>query len=431
MGTSSHQAEVGKGGNQAAAAVLSQRKRISGSKKHTGKSLGAVRLKDSQAPLEEREQQENVDPQPSRPPALSPAAAPAPSCRRKSSTALFQDELARTCTADKWFDEQLNGKAASRNSSRSTGGSSVAQLDTSPRSNSRLVRQLKSFQDALKRHFESALSAEELADCSGTLEGIEFAPTLQTTPQKADQSNSLSLMDLGLDAINKVGRTINEFADKLDTTVEHWLDSLQSVDELQRFLDLRGDQSRVGSGQAAGRTAAHAIEETGPPSVSRSAGRNGHRTAGSLQTSGTRKCQQRELTVDELAQKEAEFRRVQEELQRLKAELSYAASKCSSLSEENILLRSQGCLSPESPQAPLSPSSISEPDPITDLMAKQLETLLNEKARLVQDNARLQRENTTLHDILSISFGSDEDEPDGAEDDDASSSRMYAHAIAV
>ena len=117
MGTSSHQTLMGKGANQATG--LGHRKRAVGaSKKHSAKSLGAVRLKElppppSKAALEENDQQENVDPQPSGATAFDP---PAKVLEKKSPTTLFQDELARTCTTDKWFDEQLN-----RNTTKSSG----------------------------------------------------------------------------------------------------------------------------------------------------------------------------------------------------------------------------------------------------------------------------------------------------------------------
>ena len=301
--------------------------------------------------------------------------------------------------------------------------------DTSPGSNSRLVRQLKSFQDALKRHFEAALSEEELADYSGALEGTDFASGLYSTPRKVDQTTGISLMDLGLDAINKVGRTINDFADKVDHTVEHWLDSLQSVEELQRFLDLRGGEpSCQDSGQSTHAVSTYAEEEVQEPSASRGTGRNWQRVGTSSQASADRTRKQRAKSSEQLALMEEEYRRVQEELQRLNAELTYAANKCSALSEENNLLRNRGSLSPVPPE-PLSPQG--DPDPITDLMAKQLETLLNEKSRLAQDNARLQRENTTLHDMLSFSFGPEEDDSGDEEEGDRLPFPDRVHACQV
>jgi cell division septum initiation protein DivIVA len=56
-----------------------------------------------------------------------------------------------------------------------------------------------------------------------------------------------------------------------------------------------------------------------------------------------------------------------------------------------------------------------ELDPFTDLMAKQLQALLKEKSKLAQENARLERENDSLHNILSYSLAAQDEDDDGEE----------------
>ena len=60
-----------------------------------------------------------------------------------------------------------------------------------------------------------------------------------------------------------------------------------------------------------------------------------------------------------------------------------------------------------------------EDDAVVEFMVKQLGVLLAEKARLAEDNARLLRENSSLHDILSISMSFDDcdvEDEDGCEE---------------
>eukprot|EP00951_Prasinocladus_malaysianus_P001743 scaffold12305_cov44-Prasinocladus_malaysianus.AAC.1 len=92
-----------------------------------------------------------------------------------------------------------------------------------------------------------------------------------------------------------------------------------------------------------------------------------------------------------MLRKEAEFSRVQEEVKRLKAELSYTSNKVQALNEENTILRCH----PETSCSPIRPAPAEDHDPITDLMAQQLATLLAEKAKLAHDNARLMRAGAT------------------------------------
>mmetsp|Transcript_43620 Transcript_43620/g.110426 ORF Transcript_43620/g.110426 Transcript_43620/m.110426 type:complete len:164 (+) Transcript_43620:332-823(+) len=67
------------------------------------------------------------------------------------------------------------------------------------------------------------------------------------------------------------------------------------------------------------------------------------------------------------------------------------------------------------PQAGLPEAASPEEDTVLlDFMARQLESLLAEKSRLADENARLARENDSLQDMLSMSM-SFEDEEGGEE----------------
>mmetsp|Transcript_40319 Transcript_40319/g.114149 ORF Transcript_40319/g.114149 Transcript_40319/m.114149 type:complete len:212 (-) Transcript_40319:17-652(-) len=72
-----------------------------------------------------------------------------------------------------------------------------------------------------------------------------------------------------------------------------------------------------------------------------------------------------------------------------------------------------------SPSSSSAAASREDEDAVVEFMAKQLEALLAEKARLAEDNARLLRENSSLHDILSISMsfdGGEAEDEDGCEE---------------
>lgn len=290
-----------------------------------------------------------------------------------------------------------------------------------------MARQLQSFQEALKQHFGVGRLAEELPppNAGNPAEGLEHvSPGLTTTGARQQNSrqqvHGASIMDLGLDAINKVGQTINNFADRVDTTIEHWIESFQSLEDLQRFLDsgspqhqVRADQARQPSGNSSiGSPTRVKPQAATSPTGSRSAQ---HRPAKSPIGAFL---DAKQTLEEEVAYREAEQARLQEECRRLHAELRYAANKCSALSEENSLLRLREVdeLSPVPRSTEHHHSAMAgDPDPLTDLMARQLETLLAEKAKLAQENARLARENNTLHDMLTFSMASMEEE-DGASD---------------
>ena len=338
---------------------------------------------------------------------------------------------------------------------------------------SRLATQLRSFQEALKQHLSDALNGDDQRLSHGSGDAIywdlDSSPAFRDTDADAQGS---SILDLGINAISKVGQTLNNFADKVDTTIEQWLEGFQSIEDLQNFLDAPGHQqgrspslsppslegkdnhnqepqaTSIRSLPAASSPPRHQQHDhqnqqhqhhQQKPSAANSRNQRGARRQSHETRSSAEEAELREA----MARKEDEHRRMQEECRRLHAELSYAANKCSALSEENSLLRmhlesdeaeAEGAPSPQQPTPSNSPrrnnghnpqqqqrprgGGPGDPDPITDLMAKQLEALLTEKSKLAQENARLERENNNLHDILTYSLAAQDEEDEDAEVDD-------------
>ena len=59
-------------------------------------------------------------------------------------------------------------------------------------------------------------------------------------------------------------------------------------------------------------------------------------------------------------------------------------------------------------------------------MQRQLQVLLAEKARLAADNARLQRENASLHELLSFSQENGEEDWEEEEEEEARAAALAA-----
>mmetsp|Transcript_37847 Transcript_37847/g.67855 ORF Transcript_37847/g.67855 Transcript_37847/m.67855 type:complete len:458 (-) Transcript_37847:386-1759(-) len=412
---------------------------------HQGKSLGAVRLKEATETTNSVADEkrvlkdiENNGVAPVKPAPLEVIGGGAAQCDHDdalkpnalSPTTRFQTELASNGTTDKWFDEQLTEV---KHTQRTTSGSTASASSTD--SKSQLAQRFQRIQDTFKQHFRAAVLNASSEDIEGM--DLNALQRISGTPRRS----SPGIMDLGLDAINKVGQTCLDIAEAVDTTIEQWLEGFQNLDEVARMLESspvaeeggevqddadsgsrinirEQEQARWGNDGSAPLSCAVHRGVASTEVVSSPAGghRNGRRhppTATPVSKSA-RKAQE-ELVAQmsqEVAAREAEFKRMQEECMRLQAELRYAANKCSALSEENSLLRRGGS---ERGEGGGGRAVEPEPDPITDLMACQLEALLAEKSKLAQDNARLLRENTTLQDMLTIGLGSDDEEEEDEE----------------
>ncbi|BDA40493.1 hypothetical protein COCOBI_01-1460 [Coccomyxa sp. Obi] len=97
-----------------------------------------------------------------------------------------------------------------------------------------------------------------------------------------------------------------------------------------------------------------------------------------------------------------EYLQLREQLNKVQAELTYTSNKCSALSQENELLRGQ-------PRMP--PCPVEEADPLSEQVAAQLQALLEEKAKLASDNARLAFENSSLQELLEYTVSAVEEDP--------------------
>jgi len=412
-----------------------QRRRLGGTSRKTaaGRSLGAVRLKEARQDeasrvLQDIENIENGVPPPSgniKPSPLTEVPlATETVANALSPTARFQSELAEHGTTEKWFDEQLTD--VKQTGRRSSSGSAASASDSFEPASDRaaLTEQLRSIQDAFSRHFRAAVQTPGGVD----IEGMDLdAVQARLSAERQRNRGGASIMDLGLDAISRVGQTCVEIAEAVDTTIEQWFEGFQSLEDVQRLLD---SSSALPSKeeQAPEPSSAPQNEQWEPPAAAPSdkpvaEGRRNANTrrgshpntpAGGTQVGGasaasySQRRAQEELVEglsQDVAAREAEFHRMQEECARLQAELRYAANKCCALSEENTLLRATSA-----DEEGGGRGHADDPDPITDFMAAQLAALLAEKAKLAQDNARLLRENTTLQDMLTIGLGSDDEE---------------------
>lgn len=132
---------------------------------------------------------------------------------------------------------------------------------------------------------------------------------------------------------------------------------------------------------------------------------------------------------DEISRREAEFRRLQDSYRMMQQALSRCSSarvvkhepKQASAAEQSAAL--PRCRSLPTSQQPSTSEEAGEvgaggsaDTEMVDFMARQLEALLAEKARLAEENARLLRENDSLQDMLSMSISFEEEDEGGCED---------------
>lgn len=102
---------------------------------------------------------------------------------------------------------------------------------------------------------------------------------------------------------------------------------------------------------------------------------------------------------------ETELQKRQELIDLLEGEMSALHKKCRQLLLQNEKLKKS------QPQQPVCSD-------VEDQVRVQLESLLREKAILAQDNARLVRENASMHELLSYSMGCEDDEEEDQEVDE-------------
>lgn len=120
------------------------------------------------------------------------------------------------------------------------------------------------------------------------------------------------------------------------------------------------------------------------------------------------------MKLKELA---TEYSKVKEENQRLQADLNKSKRLNKNLRKENRrLFRRQNAKAVQEAQAAAEAAKKEPRDPLEAHVTQQLQQLLSEKAKLVQENCQLTRDNQSLQELLRYAVG-EQDESGGSEGD--------------